>query len=128
MVTKHEKKGNDDNSNHVNATSSDVLLVVYDENLINVSYNETNWVVDSGVAFHVTSIREFFIFFSSHDFGFMKIGNDELSKVGTGTISLETDSGSKVILEVRCVPDIRLHLISTCRLDDDGYCNIFNEG
>ena len=104
------------------------MLVVYDENLINVSYNETNWVVDSGVAFHVTSIREFFIFFSSHDFGFMKIGNDELSKVGTGTISLETDSGSKVILEVRCVPDIRLHLISTCRLDDDGYCNIFNEG
>ena len=127
---KHENKGNDDNSNRVNTTSSDDLLVVYDENVINLAHNETNWVVDSGASFHVTSRREFFTSYNLGDFGVVKMGNDGLSKVvGIGTICLETNTGSKLILkEVRHVPDIRLHLISTGRLDDDGYCNIFNEG
>ena len=58
---KHEKKGNDDNSTCVNKTSLDDLLIVYDENLINLAYNETNYVVDSGASFHVTSRREFLL-------------------------------------------------------------------
>ena len=46
--SKHEKVGSDDNSNCVHVTSSYDLLFVYSENLINLVYNETNWVVDSG--------------------------------------------------------------------------------
>ena len=84
---KHEKKGNDDNSNPVNITSSNYLLVVNDENLINLAYNGTNWVVDSGASFHVTFRRAFLTSYTLGDFGVVKIGNDGLSKVvGTETI------------------------------------------
>ena len=56
--------------------------------------------------------------------------NDGLTKVVcTRTVCLETNMGSKFILkEARHVHDIRLHLISTGKLNDDGYCNIFNKG
>ena len=58
------------------------------------------------------------------------MGNDGLSKVvGTKIVSLETNKELMFILkEVRHVCDIYFHIISTSRLDDDGYCNIFNKG
>ena len=107
---KHEKKDNDANSNRINTTSSDDLLVVYDENLINLAYNETNWVVDSGASFHVTFGRQFFSSYTSSDFGVVMLRNDGLTKVAcTRTVCLEINMGSKFILkEVRHVHDIRL--------------------
>ena len=48
--------------------------------------------------------------------------------MGIGDIFLETSSGNKLVLkDVRHVPDIRLNLISTCRLDDEGFINSFSE-
>ncbi|KAG8390611.1 hypothetical protein BUALT_Bualt01G0101500 [Buddleja alternifolia] len=42
--------------------------------------------------------------------------------VGKGNINLETDLGCRLILrDVRHIPDIRLNIISTGKLDDDGY-------
>ena len=57
------------------------------------------------------------------------MGNDGVSKViSTGTVCLETDIGTKLVLKnVRHAPDVRLHLISTGRLDDDGYCGSFGD-
>ena len=58
------------------------------------------------------------------------MGNDDVSKiVGIGNIYLETNLGYRLLLkDVRHVPDIRLNLISTGMLDDDGYNNYFGGG
>ena len=57
------------------------------------------------------------------------MGNCGVSKiVGIRDIFLETSIGNKLVLKnVRHVPDIRLNLISTSRLDDEGFTNSFGE-
>jgi len=42
------------NGNPVATTTANDLVIVYDENLINVSCDDSSWVVDSGSSFHVT--------------------------------------------------------------------------
>ena len=72
---------------------------------------------------------DLFTSFSAGDFGNVKMGNSDTSKiVGTGDICLETNLGSKLILkDVRHVQNIHLNLISTGRLDDEGFTNYFGE-
>lgn len=55
------------------------------------------------------------------------MGNDKLSKiVGRGKVCLETNMGCLLVLkDVRHVPDMRLNLISTGMLDDEGFTNVF---
>lgn len=87
-------------------------------------------MIDSGASLHVTSRKEFFTSYTPGDFGALKMGNDGLAHVvGVGDVCLVTDIGAKLVLKnVRHVPDIRLNLISTGKLDDEGYCNIFHSG
>ena len=48
--------------------------------------------------------------------------------MGIGDVFLETSIGNKLVLkDVRHVPDIRLNLISTGKLDDEGFTNSFGE-
>ena len=58
------------------------------------------------------------------------MGNEGLSKIiGMSDVCLETNLGCKLLLkDVRHVPDIRLNLISTGKLDDEGYNNKFGDG
>ncbi|PKI62640.1 hypothetical protein CRG98_016911 [Punica granatum] len=58
------------------------------------------------------------------------MGNGQSCKiVGTGDVCLETELGCKLLLKkVRHVPEIRLNLISTGQLDDEGYSNEFSNG
>ena len=55
------------------------------------------------------------------------MGNTSVSKiVGIGDVCLETIIRNKLVLkDVRHVLDIRLNLISTSRLDDEGFENSF---
>jgi len=57
----------------------------------------------------------------------LKMGNNDTSKViSIGIVCLKTSNRIKLILKnVRHAPDIRLHMISTSVLDDDGYFNTF---
>lgn len=98
--------------------------------MINVACDDTVWVLDSGACFHVTSMKEFFTSYILGNFGVLKMSNDEVSKViGIRTICLETQNETKLELKnVKHAPDIRLHLISTSKLDDDGYCSTFDDG
>ncbi|KAG5549866.1 hypothetical protein RHGRI_014986 [Rhododendron griersonianum] len=75
----------------------------------------------------VSSDADFFTSYNEGDFGCVRMGNEGLSKiVGMGNICLETSVGCKLVLkDVRHVPDIRLNLISTGKLDDEGYNNHF---
>jgi len=102
-------------------------VIVYDENFINVAYDDSSWVVDSGANFHVTSRKDFFSSYTLSDFGLLKIGNNDTSKViSIGTVCLKTSNAIKLILKnVMHAPDIQLHLISASVLDDDGYFNTF---
>ncbi|VFQ70960.1 unnamed protein product [Cuscuta campestris] len=67
---------------------------------------------------------------TSGDYGVLKMGNDGRSQVvGIGVVVLETRTGMKLVLKnVRHAPDIRLNLISTSVLDDEGYMSTFGDG
>ncbi|KAG5562285.1 hypothetical protein RHGRI_005121 [Rhododendron griersonianum] len=78
----------------------------------------------------VSSDVDFFTSYNEGDFGCVQMGNEGLSKiVGRGNICLKASVGCKLLLkDVRHVPDIRLNLISTGKLDDEGYNNHFDFG
>ncbi|VFQ68282.1 unnamed protein product [Cuscuta campestris] len=128
---KNKLEGKDgENDRHVAATTSGDLIVVSDNDLINVASDESSWVIDSGAAFHVTSRKDFFTSYTPGDYGVLKMGNDGRSQVvGIGVVVLETKTGMKLVLKnVRHAPDIRLNLISTSVLDDEGYVSTFGDG
>ncbi|PKI51231.1 hypothetical protein CRG98_028379 [Punica granatum] len=58
------------------------------------------------------------------------MGNGQSCKiVGIGDVCLKTELGCKLLLKkVRHVPEIRLNLILTGQLDDEGYSNEFSNG
>ncbi|CAL1361567.1 unnamed protein product [Linum trigynum] len=125
------KKGKrDENSDDDGANSVDEFNIVYEEDVVNLTTQETSWVVDSGATIHVTSKREFFSSYTPGDFGVVRMGNGNLSKViGKGEVCLETMNGTKLLLkDVRHVPEMRLNLISVDKLDEEGYCNTFHNG
>ncbi|VFQ97325.1 unnamed protein product [Cuscuta campestris] len=64
------------------------------------------------------------------DYGVLKMGNEGRSQVvGIRVVVLETKTGMKLVLKnVRHAPDIRLNLISTSVLDDEGYVSTFGDG
>ncbi|KAF7149741.1 hypothetical protein RHSIM_Rhsim02G0038500 [Rhododendron simsii] len=123
----HAKHGDKKQENTTAVSSDGELMVVCDESCVNLVCQDTNWVIDSGASFHVTSRADFFTFYNEGDLGCVRMGNEGLSKiVGMGNICLETSVGCKLVLkDVRHVPDIHLNLISTGKLDDEGYNNHF---
>ena len=60
----------------------------------------------------------------------MKMGNSAEYKImGIGDVYMNTDIGCRLCLKnVRHVPEIRLNLISTSTLDDEGFHSYFGEG
>ncbi|GJS04087.1 putative RNA-directed DNA polymerase [Tanacetum coccineum] len=64
------------------------------------------------------------------DFGVVRMGNTGLSRIaGIGDICLKFDTGMELVLHnVKHVPDIRLNIISTGLLDEDGYHNSSGNG
>ncbi|KAL5821663.1 hypothetical protein ACOSQ3_023545 [Xanthoceras sorbifolium] len=129
---KAERTRNQDAQTRTNdtATVTEEVVVLQAEDYINLASQDSTWVVDSGASYHVTSRLEFFSTYTHGDFGRVRMGNDDVSKIiGIGNIHLETNLGCRLVLkDVRHVPDIRLNLISTGILDDDGYSNYFGEG
>ena len=98
------------------------LMIFRDDASVNLIGQETNWVIDSGASFPVTSRVDFFTSYSQGEFGNVRIGNEDVPKiVYMVDICLETNIGCKLLLrDVRHVPDIRLNLISAGKLDGEG--------
>ncbi|KAG8373421.1 hypothetical protein BUALT_Bualt11G0022500 [Buddleja alternifolia] len=71
-----------------------------------------------------------FTSYTSGNFGRVRMVNHGVTEViGMGNINLETDTRCRLILrDVRHIPNIRLNIISTGNLDDDGYVSHFGEG
>ncbi|RVW14266.1 Retrovirus-related Pol polyprotein from transposon TNT 1-94 [Vitis vinifera] len=126
----NKEKNSEKKQNDTAVVTDGELMIIRDDVSVNLIGQETDWVIDSGASFHVTSRADFFTSYSQGDFGNVRMGNEDVSKiVGMGDICLETNTGCKLLLrDVRHVPDIRLNLISTGKLDDEGYNNNFSDG
>jgi len=88
------------------------------------------WVVDTIASFHITSYRDFFSFYTSGNFGWVRMRNEAKCEIlGMGDIQLETSIGCKLLLKnVRYVPEMRLSSISIGKFDDEGYHNYLGGG
>ena len=126
---KQQGKRPDDGEDRVTITQ-DEFLILLEGDAINVASHETSWVVDSGATTHATSQRDLFTTYTPGSYGSVKMGNDGVSQVvGIGDICLETSLGTKLLLKgVKHVPDVRLNLISTGKLDDEGFYSLFGGG
>ena len=87
-------------------------------------------MIDSGASFHITPSRECFSTYTVGDHGYVKMGdNGECKIVGVGNVCMITSIGCRLTLkDVQHVPDIRLNLISTGRMDNEGYSGSFRNG
>ena len=105
------------------------IMIVTDDGCVSFATQDSNWVIDSGASFHVTSHSDFFTSYITGDFVNVRMGNSVVCKiVGIGDIFLEASIGNKLVLkDVRHVLDIHLNLISTSRLDDERFTNSFGE-
>ena len=125
-----QQKREGDNENRVAVVANDDLLVSCDANAINLVRDESRWFVDSGATSHVTPKKELFSSYTPGNFGTLKMGNNhEVEVIGIGTVCLESNNGSKLVLNnVKHAPNVRLNLISVGYLDDEGYVNTLGVG
>jgi hypothetical protein len=127
---KREQQENVDASNIAATTfQGNEVIFVCDDGHVNLTSQDTCWIVDSGASFHVTSWRDLFSSYTSGDFGHVRMENDKASKIiGKGDVCLETNTCCRLMLKyVRHVPDMRLNLISTRLLDEEGYTSVFGD-
>ncbi|GKV36538.1 hypothetical protein SLEP1_g44659 [Rubroshorea leprosula] len=124
----HEGKEAKENTTVI--TSDGELYLLCENDSIDVAHYDSTWVIDTIASYHVTPNRDWFSSYKEGDFGYLKMGNRSEAKiVGVSDVWLETNIGSKLHLKnVRHVPEIRLNLMSTGMLDDDGYLNYFGNG
>ena len=125
-----EETNENGNENCLATVTTEDLVTVLDEDMINIACDESRWVMDTGAASHVTSRKNFFSSFTPGDFGTLSMANETVSRVvGIGTICLETSVGTNLVLNnVKHAPDVRLHLISVGVLDDEGYVSTNGDG
>ena len=85
----------------VSITTSNDLITIHDENVINLIYDESSWVIDTSASLHVTPRKKYFISYTYGDFGVLKMGNDDSSKiVSIGDICIDNNNGIKLLLKM----------------------------
>ncbi|GJU25787.1 putative RNA-directed DNA polymerase [Tanacetum coccineum] len=126
---KHKKDDDGDDSTEVN-TTTDEFFVCSDYDMVNLAHDDSSWILDSGATCHVATRKEYFSSYTPGDFGVVRMGNTGLSRIaGIGDICLKFDTGMELVLHnVKHVPDMRLNIISTGLLDEDGYHNSSGNG
>mgnify|MGYP000117206453 CR=1 FL=1 len=104
-------------------------MFICEKGNVNLVCDDYNWVIDSGGSYHLTSRREYFYSYTSGGFGQVLMGNDGSSTIiAIGTVHLETSTGCKLVLRnVRHVPEIKLSLLSTGVLDNEGFNSLLGE-
>ena len=86
-------------------------------------------MIDSVASIHATPQKDFFTSYTFGDFGSVRMDNDgSVKAIGMGYVRLETSNGTMLILKnVKHIPNICMNLISTSKLDDEGFCNTFHD-
>ncbi|GKF33868.1 putative RNA-directed DNA polymerase [Tanacetum coccineum] len=102
---KHKKDDDSDDSTEVNTTKDELFVCSYYD-MVNLAHDD------------------------SSDFGVVRMGNTGLSRItGIGDIFLKFDTGMELVLHnVKHVLNMRLNIISTGLLDEDGYHNSSGKG
>ena len=63
------------------------IMIVTNEDCVSLTTQDSNWVIDSGASFHVTSHSDFFTSYKTGDFGNVRMRNSSVSKiVGIGDV------------------------------------------
>ncbi|RDX79121.1 hypothetical protein CR513_40493, partial [Mucuna pruriens] len=121
-----EKNHDDDDDDYVTTATSDDLVILQDFESVNLVFDESMCIIDSGVTLHVTPRNELFISYTLGDFEVLKMGNDDVLVIGVGDVCLRTNMGVQLWLRgVKHAPNVRFNLIFVNILDDGGYDNHF---
>lgn len=113
------------------ATDNEIVLFsACEEDCANLTCQDSEWVIDSGASYHATPRKDYFTSLREGNLGTVKMGNKNSSQIlGIGNICVTTNLGTKMVLkDVRFVPDLRLNLLSTGKLDEEGYTSSFGKG
>ncbi|GKD43630.1 putative RNA-directed DNA polymerase, partial [Tanacetum coccineum] len=123
------KDDDGDNNTEVN-TTTDEFFVCFDYDMVNLANDDSSWILDSGATCHVATRKDYYSSYTPGDFGVVRMGNTGLLRIaGIGYICLKFDTGMELVLHnVKHVPDMRLNIISTGLLDEDGYHNSSGNG
>ena len=71
-------------------------MIVTDDGCVSLATQDSNWVIDYGASFQVTSHSDLFTSYRTGDFGNVRIGNSGVSKiVSIGDVFLETSIENK---------------------------------
>ena len=106
-------------------------MFISEQTEVNLTIEESTWVVDTDVSFHLTPNKECFSSYTAGYHDYVKMGNDGACRIiGIGNVCLLTSMGCcrMLLKDVRHIPDIRLSQTSTGRLDDEGYSGNFRNG
>ncbi|RDX83248.1 hypothetical protein CR513_35855, partial [Mucuna pruriens] len=124
------KEKDDDDDDRVTTATGDDLVILRDFESVNLLSDESMWIIDSGAKLmwiidsgaklHVTLRKEFFTSYTSGDFGVLKMGNDDVTKViDVGDVCLQTNTGMQLWLRgVKHTPDVRKLWVYTLKSKD----------
>ena len=62
-------------------SAKDDIMIVINDGCVSLANQDSNWVIDSGASFHVTSHSDFFTSYRTGDFDNVRMGNGGVSKI-----------------------------------------------
>eukprot|EP00253_Pinus_taeda_P018596 PITA_18596 len=97
---------------------------------VNVSNHGQHWLLYSEASDHMCIHKKWFKEYKSINDGVVYMGNDVTCNiVGIGSIQLQMfDGTTRILTDVRHVPDLRKNLISLGALDSNGYKTVIQGG
>ena len=124
------KDNKDQGETNTNVVHDDMVILSDCENDCLTADCDASWVVDSGSSYHATPSRIFFTTYEPSDLGIVKMKNSDTSKiVGLGDVHIVTNMGYRMVFKnIRHIPDLRMSLLSTGVLDDEGFGSQFAQG
>ncbi|KAL1536503.1 Retrovirus-related Pol polyprotein from transposon TNT 1-94 [Salvia divinorum] len=107
-----------------NKQTTDCVQEVENAHALNImeEVEESSWILDSGCSFHICSKINWFDSISEAT-GSVVLGNNQVCKIeGIGSIRLRlADKSTKILTEVRYIPEVKRNLISLGTLERKGY-------
>ena len=124
------KKISEEKGTSAIATSEEEILFICEQASTNLASEECTWVINSGAPFHITPSRECFSTYTTMDYGGVKMQDSgECRILDIGNVCLTTSTDCRLILkDVWHMPNFRLNLILTGRMDEEGYSGSFRNG